>query len=129
MPSSPARRPSAPRAARTSAASGAVTPRRSGGLFAEIGIGTRAPLGFLGIGCAHVEDGGEHRDESLADARHLGEGEAALIELAVAHPLVDDAGDQAADAARGRLLQRARGAFDAIAQHEDGALLRARTRT
>src|SRR5437867_8943013 len=99
MPSSPAARPSDASAARTNAPRGAATPRSSAGLFAEIGIGLLASPRILGVGRAHVEHGGEHRDERLADARHLGEREPAVVELPVLHPLVDDARDQAADAA------------------------------
>src|SRR5262249_60098288 len=47
---------------------------------------------------ADVEDGGEHGDERLADPRQLLDRDVRLVELPVAHALLDDALHEAADA-------------------------------
>src|SRR5258705_9645981 len=94
---SPGRRRATARAARTTARSGAASaagPRRLGARLAtEIGIGA-APAGLpglLGIGHAHGEDSGQHRDEGLAPPRQLLEREPALVELALLDPLLAQA--------------------------------------
>src|SRR5262249_58808913 len=77
---------------------------------------------------ADVEDGGEHGDERLADPRQLLDRDVRLVELPVAHALLDDALHEAADAARRRLGERARGALDAVGKHQDRGLLGTRPR-
>src|SRR5258706_10376515 len=116
---SPGRRCTTARAAATRARSGAATPGSLGLLATEIGIGA-APaglLGFLGGRRAHVEDRGEHWNERLAHPRQLEEREAAIVELPPLDPLLDDARDQPADAARRRLCGCPRGPPRPAAQH------------
>src|SRR5260221_6705777 len=127
---SPGRRCATARAAATRARSGAATPGSLGLLATEIGIGA-APagfLGFLGVGRAHVEDRGEHWNERLAHPRQLEEREAAIVELPLLDPLLDDARDQPADAARRRFGECPGGAPDAVGQHQDRGLLPPRAR-
>src|SRR5580765_4178296 len=104
---SPAFLPSAASTRRTITRSGALSPRRLGGVATEIGIGAGAPPRIFGVRRAHVEDRRQHGNERLANAGQLGKREPALVELPFLHPLLNDAAHQAANAARRWLAQRA----------------------
>src|SRR5262249_20155923 len=108
-------------------ASAAPSPRWLARLATDIGIST-APARILGVRRAHVEDRRDHGEERLADARQLLQRETALVELPLLDALLEDAPDQSANAAGRRLGERARRAFDAVREHQDGRLLGTRAR-
>ena len=78
---------------------------------------------LLGVLDPAVVDADQRLDQALADLGDLAEGQAALVELAVAEPLVDQVADQALDPRRGRLGERPAGALDGVGDHQDAGLL------
>src|SRR5258706_525694 len=87
-----------------------------------------------------LDPGGLERDVDLAEEeiaipvfevsglREVLDRDRAFTELAVLHARVENPGDPPADAARGRLGQRAGRRFHRVRQHEHRRLLRARLR-
>ena len=74
----------------------------------------------------HVE---QRELEAGLDLGDLGEGERALVELAVVDALVEEAINELGEALAGGGAQGARGGFDAVGEVEDGVLLGLRLRT
>ena len=79
-----------------------------------------------GVVDARVVDGRERGDDGLADARHLAQGEIALVELAVADDGVEDFVDDGADAFGVGAGERTRGGLAGVGEHHHGRLLRLR---
>src|SRR5438105_9918078 len=78
---------------------------------------------LLGVLDPAVVDADERFDQALADLADLAEGQAALVELAVVEPLLDQLADQALDPGRGRLREGPAGALDGVGDHQDARLL------
>src|SRR5262249_14108620 len=77
---------------------------------------------MFGVFDAPVIDADQRFDQAVANLRNFAEGEAALVELAVAQPLIDEVADQALQPGGRRVGEGAAGAFDGVGDHEDGGL-------
>jgi len=71
-------------------------------------------------------NGAEAFDETLLDFGEFLEGDVAVVELAVHESGHEDFVNDGFDSSRGWILQGSDGAFDTVAQHEDGRFSRTR---